>query len=1108
MQRHFNILKKLFIFKIPKMKQMKHLACMLTLVIILVPGVDAQDTLKSSTFSGLKWRSIGPAMTSGRIADFAVNPCNPKEYYVAVAAGHVWKTENAGITWKPVFDDNGVYATGVVTMDPGNHNVVWVGTGENNHQRAIGYGNGVWKSVDGGKSFENVGLKESRQIGGIVIDPLNSDIVFVAAEGSIWGPGGDRGIYKTTDGGKNWKKVLEISENTGVNNIVIDPKRPDIMYATSEQRRRHVFTKIGGGPESAVYKSTDGGETWRKIMKGLPKVHIGGMGIDVSPACPDVVYLIMEAAEDKGGFFRSADRGESWTRVCSHHSSGQYYNEIVCDPNHVDVVYSTETYTKVSRDGGKTWTNLGNDQRHVDDHALWIDPADSGHLLIGGDGGIYESFDGGKKWDYKQNLPVTQFYRVMVDNDRPFYNVYGGTQDNNTLGGPSRNTSSFGVTSDDWKSILGGDGFWIAVDPDNPDIVYCEWQYGNMTRYDRKSGESTSIKPRPRKGEDSFKWNWDTPLIVSPHKGTRLYTGANKIFRSEDRGNTWNVISDDVSAQIDRDSWPVMGHYWSTDAVAKDVSTSLFGMAVSLVESPVKEDLLFVGTDDGVISVTENAGENWTQTKTFPGVPANTYVSDILADKFDENVVYAAFNNHKRDDFKPYVLRSSDKGKTWTPISNNLPENGAVWTIVQDHVSPDLLFVGTEFGVHFSIDGGMEWVAMKSGLPPNAVRDIVIQERENDLVIATFGRGFYILDDYTPLRKFKKEMLKQEALIFPVKDAKIFVQTGGKYGQGSNFYAAKNPEYGATFTYYIKDVPETLKAKRQEREKELFKAKKPIPQPGIEELRAEKKETEPYLVFSIKDAGGREIRKLTAKAAKGIRRITWDLSYPSLRPVSTTTEKFTPVASKPASGRRRGMSGMMVMPGNYSVSLSMHTREGVKELVTDVPFKAGALNLATLPAENREELLAFRTKVSELASTMNAAENFAADLQKKVVLIRQTLHNTAGTSQELMSRAADIEHKLEDIIFIFEGREAKASWEEIPPSPMPLNRRLMSIVYASMSTTSETTQTQSENYEILKEEVPPVIEALKSINQEVKELNDELDAIGAPWTPGRIPDLQ
>ena len=808
------------------------------------PTTQEKDTLKSKTFSGLTFRSIGPAFTSGRIADFAFNPARHSEYYVAVASGHVWKTENNGTTFTPVFDKNASYSIGVVTMDPTNHNVVWVGTGENNHQRVLGYGDGVYKSIDGGENWENMGLKDSRQIGGIVVDPENPDIVFVAAEGSVWGPGGDRGLYKTTDGGKTWIKVLEISENTGVNNVVIDPADHNILYATSEQRRRHVYTKIGGGPESAVYKSSDNGKTWRKIMKGLPEVDLGGMGIAISPANHDVLYLIVEAAMDKGGFFRSSDRGETWEKMSDHTSSGQYYNEIYCDPIDVDKVYSVETYTQVTLDGGKTWAPLGNENRHVDDHALWIDPSDTKHIYIGGDGGVYESFDGGQQWLFKSNLPVTQFYRVDADDAQPFYNVYGGTQDNNTFGGPSRNISKDGVTSEEWHAILGGDGFWVQVDPRDPDIIYCEYQYGNVYRFDKKSEETVNIKPQPGKGEKTYKWNWNTPLIVSPHSNTRIYMGANYIFRSDDRGSTWKVISDDITAQTDRNTWPVMGHYWSIDAVSKDVSTSLYGTAVSLAESPVMEDLLYAGTDDGVISVTEDGGKTWRQTKSFPGVPENTYVSDIMPSGFDENVVYASFDNRKRDDFKPYILKSSDKGKTWTSVSSNLPVNGTVHTLAQDFKNKSLLFAGTEFGAFFSIDGGGEWVQLKSGIPSIAILDINIQKRENALILGSFGRGIYILDDYTALRELadNRSILDAKAHLFSIPTANMYIQTIGKYGQGASLFHAPNPPFGAIFTYYLKEVPKTLEAQRHEKEKELFKEKKPIPQPDMDQLRKEKNE--------------------------------------------------------------------------------------------------------------------------------------------------------------------------------------------------------------------------------------------------------------------------
>ncbi|MBN2433544.1 MAG: glycosyl hydrolase, partial [Acidobacteria bacterium] len=701
-----------------------------------------KDPMSSATFSGLKFRAIGPAWASGRIADFAVNPHDPSEYYVAVASGHIWKTENAGTTWRPVFDNYGAYSIGCLAMDLSNTHVVWAGTGENNHQRALGYGSGVFKTMDGGKSWKNMGLKESRQIGMIAIDPRDSNVVYVAAEGSAWGPGGDRGLYKTVDGGQNWEKVLEISEDTGINNVILDPRNPDIVYATSEQRRRHVHTKIGGGPESGIHKSTDGGKTWRKLSRGLPGGHVGGIGLALSPVNPDVLYAIIEAALDQGGFFRSTDRGESWSKMSDHASSGQYYNEIFCDPKDVDKVYSVETITHYTEDGGRTWQRLSNNNRHVDDHAMWIDPANTRHFLIGGDGGIYESWDGGSTYEFKPNLPVTQFYRVNVDDTEPFYYVYGGTQDNNSMGGPSRNLSSRGVANDEWFVTNGGDGFWTASDPTNPDIVYAEAQYGNMVRYDRKSGEAVSIQPEPRKDEDTYRWNWNTPLFISPHSPTRLYCAANKVFRSDDRGDSWQVISDDITARIDRNTWPVMGKFWSVDAVAKDVSTSQYGTIVSLAESPVQENLLYAGTDDGLIQVSTDA-RTWTKIETFPDVPEHTYVADILPCRFDANVVYAAFDNRKRDDFKPYLLMSRDQGKTWTSVAGNLPENGTVHTIVQDPVRPELLFAGTEFGCFFSVDNGAKWIQLKAGIPDIAVRDMVIQKRENDLVLATFGRGFY-----------------------------------------------------------------------------------------------------------------------------------------------------------------------------------------------------------------------------------------------------------------------------------------------------------------------------------------------------------------------------
>ncbi len=1054
---------------------------------------------QSKTFSGLKFRNIGPAFPSGRIADFAVNPNDHSEYYVGVASGNIWKTNNSGTTWKPIFENYGSYSIGALKMDPNNSNVIWAGTGENNHQRALGYGDGVYKSVDGGESWKNMGLYESRQIGMIEIDPRNSDIVFVAAEGSVWGPGGDRGLYKTTDGGKTWKKVLEISKHTGVNNVVLDLENPNIIYATSEQRRRHVFTKIGGGPESAVYKSTDGGENWNKIMKGLPKVHLGGMGIAVSPVNTDVIYLIVEAADKQGGFFRSTNRGESWKKMSSHAASGQYYNEIYCDPIYVDKVYSVETISHFTEDAGKTWKQLGRKKRHVDDHALWIDPTDTKHFLIGGDGGVYESFDAGENYLFKANLPVTQFYRVSVDNEYPFYNVYGGTQDNNSMGGPSRTLRSSGIVSDDWFVTNGGDGFWGAADPTDPNIVYAEAQYGNMVRYDRKSGEAVSIRPEPREGELTYKWNWNTPLAISAHSHTRLYTVANKVFRSDDRGDSWEVISEDITRQLDRNTWKVMDKYWSKDAVVKDVSTSQFGMGVAFDESPLKENLIYVGTDDGLIQVSEDA-KNWRKVLEFSGVPEYTYVSDIRASKFNENVVFASFDNRKRDDFKPYVLISTDKGNSWESISGDLPDSGTVHSIEQDYINPNLLFAGTEFGVFFSYNKGEKWIQLKSGLPTIAVRDIALQEREGDLVLATFGRGFYVLDDYSSLRSLSDSLLSSSATIFPIKKSLMYIQQRSRYGQGATYFEAKNPEFGATFTYYLKEVPKTKKQTRKEKEKELFKNGEKIYQPTYEELTEESKELKPHLIFTITDDEGNFIRRLTTPASKGVNRITWDLRYQNMRPTTIKDGKFNPTP--------KGGSSFPVTPGKFFVSMDLHSNGKLQNLVDNTAFTTETLKNSTLPASNKKALEDFQKQTVQLSRVIWGTQKYAEDLYKRLEIIKQAIYGTPSTSLELFNKASKLSDEVDLVLFLFNGEIAKASEEEVPPASVSINSRLGTLLYTHWRSTSNVTKNQKVAYKILTKQIPKIQKELLKISEvEVKKLESIMEINSAPWTPGRMPKL-
>ncbi|MCA1742113.1 MAG: hypothetical protein LC630_06570, partial [Bacteroidales bacterium] len=718
------------------------------------------------------------------------------------------------------------------------------------------------------------------------------------------------------------------------------------------------------------------------------------------------------------------NRGASWERMNSYHASGQYYNKIICDPKDVDRVFSLDTYTQVTNDGGKTFSRVSNEGRHVDDHAMWIDPDNTKHFYIGGDGGIYETWDNGVNFIFKSNLPVTQFYRVAVDNSSPFYYIYGGTQDNNSMGGPSGSTSN-GVTNDDWFVTQGGDGFWVAIDPTDPNIVYTESQYGNASRWDRKSGQSVSIKPYPGEGELTYRWNWDTPILISPHNNKRIYIAANFLFRSEDQGSNWNKISPDLTRNENRDNLKVMDKYWPADAVAKNKSTSLWGTIVSLTESKVQKDLLYTGSDDGMISVSEDGGGNWRMIKTFPGVPEYTYVSDIAADKFNADIVYATFNNHQRDDFKPYVLKSTDKGKSWTSISANLPVIGPVHTIEQDHINPNLLFLGTEFSFFVSFDGGASWTEFNKGLPTIAVRDIALQERENDLVIATFGRGFYVIDDYTPLRNYKKDIIGKPGYIFPVTEAKMFVENSEFDNQGSMYFVSDNPPYGATITYYVDTVPKTDRDLRKEKDKKLFEKGEFIPQPTAKELSLEEREIKPYLIFTISDEEGNVIRKLYKSASKGVGRITWNFTHAGYQPVRAT-EKFNPVPE--SGGRSRwGGGGISVMPGKYFVSMALYAKGEVKELAGPEPFICKPLDIVTMPVTDAEAREKWIKELTAFAKTAYGAISYAAELDGKVITIMQAIHQTPEAPASLMQEAVALSDEMNEITYLIRGISVGAS---------------------------------------------------------------------------------
>jgi photosystem II stability/assembly factor-like uncharacterized protein len=877
-----------------------------------------QDPFSQATFDDFRLRSVGPAVASGRVGSIAVHPDNKQTWYIGVSSGGVWKTTNAGITFTPVFQNEASYAIGTVVIDHKNPSTIWVGTGEANNQRAVGYGDGVYRSDDAGKTWKNLGLKTSEQIGRIVIDPRDSKVVFVAAYGSLWKEGGERGLYKTTDGGATWDKVLSISENTGISDVAIDPNNPDVMLAVAHQRRRHTWTLIHGGPESGLHKSTDGGKTWRRIRGGLPGGDLGRIVIDFSRAQKGLVYAKVETSENTA-IYASLDSGDSWERRGNVNAQPMYYQNIHADPVNPNRLYVPTVQTLISEDGGRTYTDVGERNKHVDNHYVWIDPDDTDHLLEGCDGGLYETWDRGRIWRHFQNLPVSQFYNVEVDNASPIYNIYGGTQDNESLGGPSRSRGPDGATNNDWWIITGGDGFVARVDPNDPNIVYGESQYAGIVRLDRRTGERVNIRPVEGKEEDANKFNWETPFIISPHNTSRLYLGANRLYRSDDRGNSWKPVSPDLTRKTDRNLLPVMGKVQSPDAVAQHQSTATWGNISSVTESRKKEGMLIAGTDDGNVQVSLDGGANWRKSEHPPGLPDyngyGVYVQRVYTSKSSEDVAYSLYENSKNGDFKPYIYKSTNRGASWTSIAGDLPQNGMTLAFAEDPVNPNLLFVGTEFGLYFTVDGGRKWIRLKNNLPTIPVRDLTIQERESDLVMATFGRGFYVLDNYAPLRNLTADVFQKDAQIFASRAAMIEVpDTSHTRGsQGEQFWTGENPPLGAVITYWIKTTPQSARQKRQEAGRGRGT---PPPYPSQAELTAEADEEAPQTFLTITDSGGKVVRRLTVPGTRGIHRFAWDL-----RGVSATLPQQGGRGGG-GGGFGGGGGGPFVAPGTYRASLS------------------------------------------------------------------------------------------------------------------------------------------------------------------------------------------
>jgi len=918
----------------------------------------------------------------------------------------------------------------------------------------------------------------------------------VAAQGPLWSKGGQRGLYKSTNGGQDWKKVLGDDEWTGVTDVVMDPRNPDRLYAATWQRHRTVAAYMGGGPNTALYKSEDGGEHWEKLTKGLPQGSMGKIGLAISPQKPDEIYAAIELERRTGGIYKSFNRGASWSKQSDAVAGGtgpHYYQELYASPHHYDRLYLMSNYMIISDDGGKTYRTMNETNKHVDNHAIAFKASDENYVLVGSDGGLYETFDLTESWKFIGNLPVTQYYKLAVDDAEPFYHIYGGTQDNNTQGGPSQTDNVHGIRNSDWYVVLFGDGHQPATEPGNPDIVYAQWQQGNLVRADKTTGEMIYIQPQPGAGEGPERFNWDAPILVSPHANTRLYFGSQRVWKSDDRGDSWEAISPDLTKNQERIELPIMGGKQSWDMPWDLLAMSNYNTLTSISESPLVEGLIYAGTDDGLIQVTENGGQNWREIKvgSLPGVPDMAFVNDIKADLHDADTVYVALDNHKYGDFQPYLLKSENRGKSWKKISSGLPKDHLVWRLVQDHVDPELMFLGTEFGLYVTTSGGDQWRAMKGGMPTISIRDLAIQKREDDLVMATFGRGFYVFDDYSRLRNLDDQPELGDQL-FAVRDAhwylpRIVLGFNEKASQGDDFYTAKNPPFGAVFNYHLQTEMTTLEKRRKKAEKKVMENNGDISFPGWDAVDAERTEPAPQVWLTVKNEAGEVVRRVAGTANKGFNQVAWDLRYP---PVGVLGSGGSWFSEEPA--------GMMVAPGTYQVSLSHEVNGQMTAVGSPQSFEVKPLRTGALSGAEPEEVAAFWQQLSATQHKAAVMGKKLSESLKRMEQLKSALNQSMAEHGALDTLWFTLNQRLISLDRQLNGNRSKQQVGE--KTRMTIGGRLSAVTLGTSLSTYGPTPTHRQSLAIASDELQALSEQIKQITeQELPAFEQQLADIGAPY---------